>query len=122
MENGFVSLPTHATFFTHISAAIPVAIFFVISFICVVRERFSSTYTPSCQCSSLPNLFGVLVLGWRISHCQKLGTRCRLCVRTKAIMAANSYKKMYGDNGSSVPDSKHVKCCVTFASGLNMAN
>ena len=31
------------------------------------------------------------------SHCQKLGTRWRLRVRTKAIMAANSYKKMYGD-------------------------
>ena len=30
-------------------------------------------------------------------HCQKLGTRWRLRVRTKAIMAANSYKKMYGD-------------------------
>ena len=32
-----------------------------------------------------------------ISHCQKLGTRWRLRVRTKATMAANSYKKMYGD-------------------------
>ena len=31
------------------------------------------------------------------THCQKLGTRWRLRVRTKAIMAANSYKKMYGD-------------------------
>ena len=31
------------------------------------------------------------------NHCQKLGTRWRLRVRTKAIMAANSYKKMYGD-------------------------
>ena len=30
-------------------------------------------------------------------HCQKLGTRWRLRVRTKATMAANSYKKMYGD-------------------------
>ena len=30
-------------------------------------------------------------------HCQKLGTRWRLRVRAKAIMAANSYKKMYGD-------------------------
>ena len=28
------------------SAPIPDAIFFVISFICVVHERFSSTYTP----------------------------------------------------------------------------
>ena len=45
-------------------------------------------------------------------------------------MAANSDKKMYGDKetcsniayGSLVPDSKHVKCCVTFASGLKMAN
>ena len=32
-----------------------------------------------------------------LAHCQKLGTRWRLRVRTKAIMAANSYKKMYGD-------------------------
>ena len=32
-----------------------------------------------------------------VTHCQKLGTRWRLRVRTKAIMAANSYKKMYGD-------------------------
>ena len=31
------------------------------------------------------------------THYQKLGTRWRLRVRTKAIMAANSYKKMYGD-------------------------
>ena len=31
------------------------------------------------------------------SHCQKLGTRWRLRVRTKATMAANSHKKMYGD-------------------------
>ena len=31
------------------------------------------------------------------NHFQKLGTRWRLRVRTKAIMAANSYKKMYGD-------------------------
>ena len=31
------------------------------------------------------------------THCQKLGTRWRLRLRTKAIMAANSYKKMYGD-------------------------
>ena len=30
-------------------------------------------------------------------HCQKLGTRWRLRLRTKATMAANSYKKMYGD-------------------------
>ena len=30
-------------------------------------------------------------------HCQKLGTRWWLRVRTKATMAANSYKKMYGD-------------------------
>ena len=30
-------------------------------------------------------------------HCQKFGTRWRLRVRTKAIMAANPYKKMYGD-------------------------
>ena len=30
-------------------------------------------------------------------HCQKLGTRWRLRVRTKVTMAANSYKKMYGD-------------------------
>ena len=30
-------------------------------------------------------------------RCQKLGTRWRLRVRTKAIMAAISYKKMYGD-------------------------
>ena len=29
--------------------------------------------------------------------CQKLGTRWRLRVRTKATMAANSYKKMYAD-------------------------
>ena len=33
-----------------------------------------------------------------VTHCQKLGTRWRLRVRTKATMAANSYKKMYGDN------------------------
>ena len=33
----------------------------------------------------------------RTIHYQKLGTRWRLRVRTKAIMAANSYKKMYGD-------------------------
>ena len=32
-----------------------------------------------------------------LRHCQKLGTRWRSRVRTKAIMAANSYKKMYGD-------------------------
>ena len=31
-------------------------------------------------------------------HCQKLGTKWRSRVRTKATMAANSYKKMYGDN------------------------
>ena len=31
---------------THLSAPIPDAIFFVTSFICVVHERFSSTYTP----------------------------------------------------------------------------
>ena len=31
-------------------------------------------------------------------NCQKLGTKWRLRVRTKATMAANSYKKMYGDN------------------------
>ena len=31
---------------TRFSAPIPDAIFFVISFICVVHERFSSTYTP----------------------------------------------------------------------------
>ena len=54
-------------------------------------------------------------------------------MRTKAIMAANSYKKMYGDKEtfsnvsimslrSLVPDSKHVKCCVTFASGLKISN
>ena len=30
-------------------------------------------------------------------HCQKLGTRWWLRVRTKAIMSANSYKKVYGD-------------------------
>ena len=38
-----------------------------------------------------------------LTHCQKLGlklgTRWRLRVRTKAIMAANSYQKMYGDKG-----------------------
>ena len=32
-----------------------------------------------------------------LHHCQKLGTRWRSRVRTKAIMAENSYKKMYGD-------------------------
>ena len=31
------------------------------------------------------------------AHCQKLGTRWRLRVRIKATMAANSYKKMYGE-------------------------
>ena len=36
------------------------------------------------------------------SHCQKLGTRWRLRVRTKVIMAANSYKKMYGDKETTV--------------------
>ena len=66
-------------------------------------------------------------------HCQKLGTRWCLRVRTKAIMAANSYKKcmeirklvqLYRSRayGSSLHDSKHVKCCVTLASGLKMAN
>ena len=30
-----------------------------------------------------------------LSHCQKFGTRWRLRVRTKAIMAAKSYKEMY---------------------------
>ena len=30
-------------------------------------------------------------------HCQKLGTGWRLRVRSKATMAANSYKKMYGE-------------------------
>ena len=30
-------------------------------------------------------------------HCQKFETRCRLRVRTKAIMAAKSYKEMYGN-------------------------
>ena len=30
-------------------------------------------------------------------HCQKFGTRWRLRVRTKAIMAAKSYKEMYGN-------------------------
>ena len=34
---------------------------------------------------------------WFPMHCQKLGTRWRLRVRTKATMPANSYKKMYGD-------------------------
>ena len=33
----------------------------------------------------------------KLFHCQKLGTRWRLRVRTKATMAANSYKKMYGE-------------------------
>ena len=33
----------------------------------------------------------------KITHCQKSGTRWRLRVRTKATMAANSYKNMYGD-------------------------
>ena len=32
-----------------------------------------------------------------IHHCQKFGTRWRLRVRTKAIMAAKSYKEMYGN-------------------------
>ena len=31
---------------TRFSAPIPDAIFFVISFICVVHDKFSSTYTP----------------------------------------------------------------------------
>ena len=35
--------------------------------------------------------------GFKENHCQKLGTRWRLRVRTKTIMAANSYKKMHGD-------------------------
>ena len=30
-------------------------------------------------------------------HCQKFRTRWRLRVRTKAIMAAKSYKEMYGN-------------------------
>ena len=30
-------------------------------------------------------------------HCQKFGTRWRLRVRTKAIMAVKSYKEMYGN-------------------------
>ena len=38
------------------------------------------------------------VLSEAFAHCQKLGTRWRLRVRSKATMAANSYKKMYGDN------------------------
>ena len=32
-----------------------------------------------------------------MEHCQKLGTGWHLRMRTKAIMAANSYKKMYGE-------------------------
>ena len=32
-----------------------------------------------------------------VTHCQKLGTRWRLRVRTKATMASKSYKKIYGD-------------------------
>ena len=32
-----------------------------------------------------------------VMHCQKFGTRWRLRVRTKAIMAAKSYKEMYGN-------------------------
>ena len=31
------------------------------------------------------------------SHCQKFGTRWQLRVRTKVIMAAKSYKEMYGN-------------------------
>ena len=31
---------------------------------------------------------------------KELGTKWRLRVRTKATMAANSYKKMYGDNAT----------------------
>ena len=41
--------------------------------------------------------FELLFEDFAPAHCQKLGTRWRLRVRTKAIMAANSYKKMYGD-------------------------
>ena len=43
---------------TRFSAPIPDAIFFVISFICVVHERFSSTYTP--RDFVLENLFVVI--------------------------------------------------------------
>ena len=31
------------------------------------------------------------------AHCQKFGSRWRLRVRTQAIMAVKSYKKMYGE-------------------------
>ena len=34
---------------------------------------------------------------YNIKHYQKFGTRWRLRVRTKAIMAAKSYKEMYGN-------------------------
>ena len=32
-----------------------------------------------------------------LNHCQKFGTRWRLRPRTKVIMAAKSYKEMYGN-------------------------
>ena len=32
-----------------------------------------------------------------VPHCQKFGTRWRLRLRTKVIMAAKSYKEMYGN-------------------------
>ena len=50
---------------------------------------------PSCKIKAIVHNFqGFFVTP---PHCQKLGTRWQLRVRTKAIMAANSYKKMYGD-------------------------
>ena len=43
------------------------------------------------------NISSDLKRNHHIVHCQKLGTRWRLHVCTEAIMAANSYKKIYGD-------------------------
>ena len=42
-------------------------------------------------------MFLETITQYDLSHCQKFGTRWRLRVRTKAIMAAKSYKKMYGN-------------------------
>ena len=47
-------------------------------------------------CSNILMIIFVCLLS-KLKHCQKLGTRWRLRVRTKATMAANSYKKMYGE-------------------------
>ena len=71
-------------------------------------------FFPDAKSSTYKALITVL-------HYQKLGTRWRLRVRTKATMAANSHKKMYGDKktflnisimSSRVFGARLETCCV----------